>query len=455
MANQLKNRRTYNHSVYFYDSDFELAVEKNKKYKYGKPERPKGEFVRNLVDIKREDEIKKIKSIYAARKYNKRKQDSDDYDFFHRVITLLLFIDNMREYSYYEKFRIGRKFQKINRLDGNDWIERSKQEHPYISGKDLYGRVVLSSLRRTVRKAISSKINALEDDAIENSVIWDLHPALDIFLKLTKKFNYLFDIPSGKEWTEVFGDKSGADWDVLCEKKIPEFISHFNAAFESDEYKSAVKKRRFAVEKNIKSSQNYIFDLVRDNECHAIRFCLGFKYGVDNEMSALELFEPRELDAIKDKLLDRLAPEYKSSNKIFMRRVIFEKQMELLASARDKIFRNKAKFNFNKHIKGYIWKINSSIDMGCYMDVILFLDKGGKTANDVMESVGRIWRRMYANTELFVYLGKNNYILKRGFDIEALLIDIKHLFKLDILASVRAEMTDEKKYRTFGKGKMS
>ncbi|MFM5011851.1 hypothetical protein ACEUB2_04180 [Aeromonas veronii] len=145
---------------------------------------------------------------------------TEDCSNFEHIYNILSFISSVREYSYHEQFKIGRKFKKNNRL------ELTVQDEVNLNKTLVYSAQQKVEIKNKIRILLRSNVNNIlnNQDYLEH---FDVHPAVSIFIKTVNENG--IDITYRDDFEEYFSI------DLMTA-----FINKFNAVYNSQYYKKEV-----------------------------------------------------------------------------------------------------------------------------------------------------------------------------------------------------------------------
>ncbi|ATU98493.1 H-NS family nucleoid-associated regulatory protein [Aeromonas salmonicida] len=417
------NVRPY--AIYDYDIEWVNAAKKMRTY-------VSGAFIKEELDEnkEREEHAENCNASISQNSSNDVIEGnipvlSYDYESFEKIYCLLVFISSLREYNFYVKPSVGRKFNKHNRLENQE--NQENQENPYILLKIRNPLPTYSDKEKnTIKQKIISDLFyltqslMLEDDFINN---FDVHPSVPYFIKTIKSMSLekslnIEDISDLKELYTI--------------EHIASSINKINHRFNGNDYKKAVIKRLANVQANLSSVRKYAANMI-ENSTHAIRICLGFNFPLDINYD-LEFDE-----------------KIKKSN--FSASKSRDNRLNALISGREVVFRGGDTNPVMMYVNGYIWKMDYCTVRGHFMHVILFLKSDFKKQDEIISSIGELWRTRVCNGDVFILNSMHNSIdLTKKDRQKKITKDIDDLFIQDILANVNTKLSSGEKLRSFGKG---
>lgn len=318
---------------------------------------------------------------------------TDDIDYFKQIYVIVAYINRHYKNKNCLSFSSGYRKNNIDSIHCRPSIQDA------LKSQEIF-------LRRVVE---------LCNDAIDikhELPGFDLHPAIesiyDFFEARVKRRVYLNAL------------------NILPEKQKMVLLGMLRAVFQSVEYNHQVKNRKAAIAKGINSISSMFSHYKVGDEITITRFCLGFHQVYSAE---------REARSPQD---EELSNEHDKRE---------NKQLNMLMSAKSKLFSAGRKKNLFDSVADYIWKVDKSRNRGYYLHVIIFVRGNKKQALKVKSVFAAEWKRTVGKRmgSLFHTYGIERYFdthslengrAQRKDELKAYLDDIKKLFYQDVLARV-------------------
>jgi DNA-binding protein H-NS len=351
--------------------------------------------------------------------YSNKKILTDDFDTFLCIYKILHFISYIREFNFHTHPRIGRRLETYNSLEDLNSDIQSNVQIENVNQRRAFTKVQKRNIKERIRHLLKMNVSAIlgHDDFLQHL---NVHPAVSLFIN-TVNANKI-DITNRGDFERYFS------MDL-----ITAFVNRFNLIFNQPAYKKATSKRLFNVQENVASVMEHANAIMKSGSTHAIRFCLGFNFKLDDEYDV----------------------EFEKALKLRLKTPsqVNDYRLMTLRAGRNAVFRNGAKNPIMKYIDGYIWKMDYCSVRGYYLHVILFLKENWNKHFNIMESIGEMWREKVKNGDVFSYRGTRSRInLQTATNQQKMLNDIHDLFIQDVLAYADTTLSSGKKIRTFGKG---